>query len=137
MEEINSILSNELKARDMIVPNFIDKLEESVKEEFAGPAEEFVDREKVKEDLEKEKAELIRKLNKCRNVRNCRAKIANTKISEKRRKLRVQIGEIDLKLEDLKIEEEGFKKMRDGSAAKEVQKTTMKNILEQEPSFDL
>lgn len=81
-----------------------DKVEAQVRREFLGSEEEERERTTREGDLKTKLADLRSKLRSNRNVKVVSATKINTERAEKRKKLRAQISELEVALEDLKLE---------------------------------
>jgi len=110
MDELNSIFQKEFEARSF-PKSFAEKIEEDAFQEFKEPIE-CVERKIDKEKLLEKKLKLIKQLNNCKNIKNPRTIKQNQAIADKRKRLKQQIAEVDMDLEDLKTEEKGHQRMR-------------------------
>lgn len=77
----------------------------NIQAEYVGRGTYVQEREQEKRELQQKIQELRRALRKTKNIRNARRAEANAKAAQKRQKLKRQIAEIEMKLEDIAIEE--------------------------------
>lgn len=87
--------------------SFGDRILQDIEEDYKGIATKSQERKKERLALEKKLADKQTSLKKCKNVKNHRKTDINTKIAEKRKKLREEITQIKDELYNLALEEKG------------------------------
>lgn len=113
MEEIQSFFGELLEEKNCIpMVNASDKIIISTEMEFGG--ENFLDvsseeasRKSEEETLQAKKKEWMIQLKKCKNIKNANLSHINHKRSEKRKHIKKEIAEIDLRLQEIEWERSG------------------------------
>jgi len=105
-DELDRFLEEEISKDTKPIVTHGDRVVAKAESEFVSYTAEYKDRLKEKDDIKAEITKLKKKISKCRNVKNFRLREVNKKRAEKRAEYKKLIEFYELRLREIKIEED-------------------------------